>query len=107
MKSIDDLVNFYLSEEGLDEQVQCFLNEAPEGWTEDSIKKFAKTIGAEAATEKGFFDKCVARMKTHDMKDPEGFCADLKDKAWGTTMWRGKDKKKSDVEKAKKAEQNK
>lgn len=97
--NIDELVNFYLKEEGLDEQIKCLLNETPKGWTKDSVEKFAKTIGKESATSKGFFDACVTKMKTKGMDDPEGFCADLKDKAWGTTMWRGKDKKKSEVKK--------
>lgn len=99
MDNIDNLVNFYLSEEGLDEQIQFMLNETPKGWTKDSVEKFAKTIGKKSATDKGFFAACVAKMKKHDMSDPEGFCADLKDKAYGTTMWRGKDKKKSEVKK--------
>jgi len=100
---IDNIVNYYIEKEGLSEQIEYFLNEAPKGWTEESIKKFAKTIGADSATAKGFFDKCVARMKKDsDMNNPEGFCADLKDTAWGTTMWRGKGKTKKEVEKAKK-----
>ena len=102
--NIDSIVNKYLKNEGLEKNIQFMLNETPEGWSEESIKKFAKTIGAEDATEKGFFDKCMTHMKTRDMKDPEGFCADLKDKAYGTTMWRGKGKTKADVEKAKKNE---
>lgn len=101
---IDNIVNKYLEEEGLSEQIEFMLNETPKGWTEDSIKKFAKSIGAGDAKESGFFKKCVDRSKKHGMKDPEGFCADLKDKAWGTTMWRGKGKKKSDIEKAKRDE---
>ena len=99
MSKIDNIVNKYLEAEGLDEQIQFMLNETPKGWSKDSVEKFAKTIGKSSAKDEGFFSACVARMKKHDMKDPEGFCADLKDKAWGTTMWRGKGKKKSEVKK--------
>lgn len=97
---IQEIVNKYLEEEGLDEQIQFFLTEAPKGWTKKSVEKFAKTIGFDSAQDKGFFAACVSRMKKDsDMGDPEGFCADLKDMSWGTTMWRGKGKKKSEVKK--------
>ncbi|KFZ25555.1 MAG: hypothetical protein KQ78_02243 [Candidatus Izimaplasma bacterium HR2] len=88
MGKIDNIVDYYLNEEGLAEQIQFFLNETPKGWTKDTIEKFAKTLGKESATDKGFFDVCVTRMKKHDIKDPEGFCADLKDKVFGHTKWR-------------------
>lgn len=104
MSTIDNIVNFYLEKEGLDEQIQCLLSEAPKGWDEESVKKFAKTIGMESAKDTGFFEACVTRMKKHEMKDPEGFCADLKDIAWGTTMWRGKGKTKKEIEAQKKEE---
>lgn len=68
----------------------------PAGWTRKSVQKFAKTLADEEATEKGFFDKCVTKMSPH-MDNPEGFCASVKDAVWGTTKWRGKDKKKEDI----------
>ena len=37
-------------------------------------------------------------------EDVKGFCAKVKDKGWDTTLWRGKDKTKKEVEKLKKEE---
>ncbi len=54
----------------INETIKKYLNETPKGWTKDSIKKFSKTIGAGDATAKGFFGKCVSRMKKHEMGDP-------------------------------------
>lgn len=71
-----------------------FLNEAPikaKGWSQKSIAKFEKTIGKKA-TEKGFFDACVSRMKKHMGDQAEGFCASLKDAAYNSPDWRGKGK---------------
>ena len=73
-------------------------------WDDESLKKFAKTIGKEPK-EKGFFDACVKRMSKHfSEEDVKGFCAKVKDKGWDTTLWRGKDKTKKEVEKLKKEE---
>lgn len=85
---IDEIVNKYLAEEGLEGEIEFMLTELAKGWDKESIQKFAKSIGAASATEKGFFEKCVARSKKHGMKDPEGFCADIKDTAFGHTKWR-------------------
>lgn len=80
------------------------INEAPiqtKGWDEDSIKKFEKTIGIKA-TEKGFFDACVLRMtpkEGFDKEKAEGFCAAIKDRAFDSTHWRGKDKSKAQAKK--------
>lgn len=80
------------------------INEAPiktKGWTEESIKKFEKTIGIKA-TEKGFFDACVLRMtpkEGFDKKKAEGFCASLKDLAHDSVYWRGKSKTKKEIKK--------
>jgi hypothetical protein len=76
----------------------------PRGWTKDSVKKFAQTLANKAATEKGFFDLCVEKMKKH-FDNPEGFCAYVKDTAWGTTYWRkgkGPEKTKKEIESSKK-----
>lgn len=62
------------------------------GWTKSSVEKFGKTIG-HPVDKKGFFDACVMKMKNR-VDDPDGFCASLKDKYYGTTEWRGKDKEK-------------
>jgi len=83
----------------LDEET---MNEAPigtAGWTDKSVEKFGKTIGKDAK-EKGFFDACVSRMSGKEGFDAEkakGFCAAIKDKAHGSTYWRGKDKSKKEV----------
>ena len=62
------------------------------GWTKSSVEKFGKTIG-KSPGKPGFFDACTAKMKGR-VKDPEGFCASLKDKYYGGTKWRGKGKEK-------------
>jgi len=87
--------------EGLNEYL-TYLGEAgfetkPKGWTEKSVKKSATTLakgmGLKSARDKGFFDKCVKKMSKH-MENPEGYCASLKDEAYDSTYWRGKDKPK-------------
>lgn len=78
------------------------LNEAPiasKGWTDKSIAKFGKTIGKDP-TEHGFFDACVSRMQGKEGFDSEkakGFCASIKDAAYGSPNWRGKDKSKKEI----------
>ena len=62
------------------------------GWTKASVQKFGKTIGKDPG-KPGFFDACTTKMKGR-VDDPEGFCASLKDKYYGDTKWRGKDKEK-------------
>ena len=80
------------------------LNEAPiaaKGWDDSSVEKFGKTIGKDAK-EKGFFDACVARMKGKEGFDEDkakGFCASIKDKAYGDPHWRGKGKTKEQTKK--------
>ena len=89
MNSLDTL-----SEEGLD------------NWDEESLKKFGKTIGKDPK-EDGFFDACVLRMTPNMGKtNAESFCAKVKDKAYKSTMWRGKDKSKADVNKDTKSNKN-
>ena len=74
----------------------------PHGWTDKSIKKagttLARHVGEKTPNDKGFFDKCVAKIG-NKMKNPEGYCASLKDEASGSTYWRGKDKTKKEVQK--------
>lgn len=78
------------------------FKEYPPGWTSKSVEKFAKTLVKGGASKKDFFDKCVDKMKKH-MKDPEGFCASIKDEVYGSdkaaTYWRGKGKTKEEAEK--------
>lgn len=63
----------------------------PKGWTQKSLSKFSKSLTGKKATQKGFFDKCVERMKGK-LDNPEGFCASIKDERHGSTYWRGKGK---------------
>jgi len=82
---------------------QIYLQEAgfeskPKGWTDKSVKKsgrtLAKTVGLKSPKDKKFFEKCVDRMRKHMGSGAEGYCASLKDEAYGSTFWRGKDKSK-------------
>ena len=91
----DNYINEQEIIEGWDE-----VNEAPlqtKGWSEDSLKKFGKTIGVDPKDE-GFFDACVKRMEGK-VGNAKGFCASIKDKAYGSPNWRGKGKSKSQVKK--------
>lgn len=63
----------------------------PRGWKQSSIKKFSKSLTGKKATQKGFFDKCVSRMKGK-VSNPEAYCAATKDEVSGSTFWRGKGK---------------
>ena len=91
----------YINEQEL---MDKYLNEAPiaaGGWTQKSVSKFGKTIG-KGPKEKGFFDACVLRMQNKEGFDKEkasGFCASLKDSAWGSPQWRGKGKGEEQVKK--------
>lgn len=80
----------YLQEAGFDT--------LPKGWTQKSVKKsgqtLAKTLGKNSPKDKGFFEKCVERMRKHMGDGAEGYCASQKDEAYGSTHWRGKDKTK-------------
>lgn len=81
----------------------------PKGWTDKSIKKagrtLAKHVGEETPEDKGFFDKCVKKMRG-DIDNPEGYCASLKDEETGSTYWRGKGKTKREAGKDIKKHQN-
>jgi desulfoferrodoxin-like iron-binding protein len=68
----------------------------PKGWTGKSVKKFGKSLVKGGGTKKGFFDKCVNKMKGK-VSNPEGFCASVKDESYGSTYWRGKGKSVSKV----------
>jgi len=63
----------------------------PKGWTRKSIQKFAKSLTGKTGIEKGFFDKCVKKMKGK-VDNPEAFCAAAKDELTKSTHWRGKGK---------------
>lgn len=64
----------YTPPEGLD------LNDL-DGWDQSSVWDAYLSVGAS-------FTSCVQEM-TSELRDPEGFCAALKDEALGTDLWRG------------------
>jgi len=78
----------YFKESGFDKN--------PKGWTDKSVEKtgksLAKTVGVNSPRSKKFFEKCVKRMRKHMDDGAEGYCASLKDDAYNSTYWRGKDK---------------
>ena len=88
-------------------KMEAGFNKYPRGWSNDSVKKFGKTLSKNmkgGVKSKGFFDKCVNKMRGK-VENPEGFCAGVKDETYGSTGWRGKDKSpakvRADVKKAK------
>jgi mannose-6-phosphate isomerase-like protein (cupin superfamily) len=86
------------SAEGLTE---AGFEKIPKGWDKNSLHKYMSTFtkrmkGGAKAT--GFFDKCVEKVRDK-MDNPEGFCASLKDEAYGSTGWRGKDKSPKEISK--------
>lgn len=73
----------------------------PRGWDKSSIKKYMASFSKRmkgGVKSKGFFDKCVKKLQDK-VDNPEGFCAALKDEAYGSTGWRGKDKSPQEVRK--------
>ena len=82
-----------------------WINEAgfskyPPGWTRESVIKFAKTLTKDSGKnpdEKGFFDECVSKLEGHFGEGAKGFCAAIKDEAYGSTYWRGKGKTEKEV----------
>lgn len=73
----------------------------PRGWDKASLKKYMNTFTKRmkgGVKAEGFFDKCVEKIKGK-VENPEGFCASLKDEAYGSTGWRGKGKKPAEVAK--------
>lgn len=82
-----------------------WINEAgfakyPPGWTRASVIKFAKTLTKDSGKnpdEKGFFDECVKKLEGHFGEGAQGFCAAIKDEAYGSTYWRGKGKTEKEV----------
>ena len=86
--------------------VEAGFSRYPKGWTQDSVKKFARNlVDKGGGKSEGFFEKCVEKMKGK-LDNPEGFCAGVKDEVYGSTMWRGKDKSAAEVRKDTKAIKN-
>lgn len=65
----------------------------PKGWDEKSVDKFARSLtGKTKKDSKGFFTKCVKRLKDEEgIDNPQAFCAALKDEYLDTEEWRGGD----------------
>ncbi len=81
--------------------VEAGFTKYPKGWTNKSVQKFAQTLSKDmkgGPKAKGFFDKCVEKM-SGKIKDPEGFCAAIKDEVYASVGWRGKDKSTVEVRK--------
>jgi hypothetical protein len=76
----------------------------PKGWTGKSVKKFSSSLVKGGAKPKGFFEKCVEKMRGK-VDNPEGFCASAKDEVYKSTGWRGKNKTPAEVAKAIKKKQ--
>lgn len=85
--------------------VEAGFKRLPKGWSQDSVKKFAKNLTDIPGEKKGFFDKCVDKM-TGKIEDPEGFCAGVKDEITKSTYWRGKDKTSKEAERDIKSHKN-
>lgn len=81
------------------------MNKLPKGWTQDSLKKFAKSLTNKEGTQEKFFERCVNKMKGK-LDNPEGFCASVKDELHGSTYWRGKGKTPQQAGKDVKAHKN-
>jgi len=82
-------------------QLESGFKKYPKGWNQDSVKKFGRSLSKNmkgGVKSKGFFDKCVKKMQGK-IDNPEGFCASIKDEAYESTHWRGKDKSPSEVRK--------
>ncbi len=74
----------------------------------EQLRKWGETFGknhGKGPKDHGFFDLCVEHMKGK-IDDPEAYCARVKDAAYGSTMWRGKDKSKKEIKKDTKSNQN-
>lgn len=63
----------------------------PKGWTDESFQSFWAKITEENPEHP--FTACVEKLKGK-VNNPEGLCAAAKDKALGTTYWRGPSKNK-------------
>ncbi len=88
--------------------VEAGFTSMPKGWSHGSVKKAAKTLSKDmkgGPKSKGFFDKCVEKMKGK-VANPEGFCASIKDEVYDSTYWRGKDKSPGEVSKDTKSHKN-
>lgn len=96
-ESVDLYLNMIQEAEGMEG--------LPKGWTQKSVKKFAKSLAGKGAAEKGFFDKCVDKMKDK-VDDPQAFCAAVKDEVEGSTYWRGKGKSEEEAERETARKQN-
>jgi hypothetical protein len=81
------------------------IQKLKEGWTNKSFVKFGKSLVKGGGKKERFFQRCVDRMTGH-LKNPEGFCAKIKDSSYNSTYWRGKGKTPQQAGKDVKAHQN-
>lgn len=54
----------------------------PEGWTSESLAKFARSLTGKTKGEEGFFRACVVQMKGK-VTDENKFCGSLKARYFG------------------------
>ena len=56
-----------------------------DSWSDEKVKEYWKSMGSSQS-------KCAEKVRGNvNVEDPEAFCAALKDRATGTTKWRGKE----------------
>ena len=70
----------------------------PPGWTQQSVKDFAKSLTDETGkspNEEGWFKACTDKMEGN-INDPEAFCASVLDTIKGDPYWRGSSCKKGE-----------
>jgi hypothetical protein len=62
----------------------------PKGWTDKSRSSFYDNMGGDEC-EEGPTQACMDKIDGH-VDDPGAFCASLRDRVTGTTLWRGSGK---------------
>ena len=102
---LGDIQYYYGEQKPKKKLAEAGFETKPKGWTDKSVKKYGRSLVKGGGREKGFFKKCVEKMKDK-MENPEGFCASVKDEAWDSTYWRGKKKSEYETQKKTKAHKN-
>jgi hypothetical protein len=94
MTRLDKIIDNYITK--LQEDVGW--KNLPEGWDEESVKKFAKSLkdeGLDSNNKKEWFEGCTNKIKGV-INDPEAFCASVLDTIERNPYWRGKSSKKGE-----------